>query len=254
MNKNGYEPTISVITVVFNGASYLENCIKSIIGQTYESLEYLVIDGGSTDGSIKIIRKYVTDIDFWISEPDKGISDAMNKGVAQASGEYVVFIHADDYLYTDTAIEKVVKHLSPTTDILIADILFGKDCIRRKSRGINFWLNLKMGLYHQGVLCRRLLFSKYGGFDEKMYITMDYDFFLRLYRHGIRAKHCDEILSVMGDQGISSRLDWTGLSARFYEEEMIHKKNCNSLMLKIFYCVYEVLYIRYRRILYEIKI
>ncbi len=248
---NNYKPTISVITVVFNGDLYLEQCIESVVAQTYELLEYLVIDGGSTDGSVDIIKKYEANIDFWISEPDKGISDAMNKGVANATGNYVVFIHADDYLHTNFTIARIVSYLSSTTDILLADILFGESHRRCKSRGFNCWFNLKTGVLHQGVICNRLLFDKYGGFDIGLTIAMDYDFFLRLYRYGVKAEYCDEILSVMSDTGISSRLDWLSLSARFNEERIVHQKNCNSPIPKMFYNIYGVIYIIYRRILYE---
>ncbi|MFC1603328.1 glycosyltransferase, partial [Pseudomonadota bacterium] len=95
-------PLISVVTVVYNGVRNIEQTIKSVINQVYENVEYIVIDGGSTDGTVDVLKKYDSQIDYWDSVPDNGISDAMNKGVSHASGDYIIFIHADDYFANNT--------------------------------------------------------------------------------------------------------------------------------------------------------
>lgn len=99
---------ISIITVVYNGAKTLEQTIKSVINQSHTNIEYIIIDGGSTDGTIDIIKKYEKDISFWISEPDKGLYDAMNKGISYAKGELIGMINSDDW-YEPNAVELIVK-------------------------------------------------------------------------------------------------------------------------------------------------
>lgn len=101
------KPLITVVTVVYNGAEFLEETIKSVIEQTYDNVEYIIVDGGSTDGTLDIIRKYQHAIDYWVSEPDKGIYDAMNKGVYLASGKWVNFMNAGDKLINFPDLKKI---------------------------------------------------------------------------------------------------------------------------------------------------
>ena len=98
---------VSIVTVVFNGVSIIEDTIKSVINQTYDNLEYIIIDGGSTDGTIDIIKKYEDKISLWISEPDKGIYDAMNKSLDRLCGLWVNFMNAGDYFYSENAIQEI---------------------------------------------------------------------------------------------------------------------------------------------------
>jgi glycosyltransferase involved in cell wall biosynthesis len=102
------EPLISIITVVYNGDKYLEQTIKSVINQTYKNIEYIIIDGGSTDGTLDIIKNYENNIAYWISERDNGLYDAMNKGISQANGELIGTINSDDWYELD-ALESIVK-------------------------------------------------------------------------------------------------------------------------------------------------
>jgi glycosyltransferase involved in cell wall biosynthesis len=98
--------TISVITVVYNGQDYLEETIQTVLKQTYQNKEYIIIDGGSLDDTVEIIKKYEDSIDYWISEPDNGIADAMNKGLKVAQGDYILFLHSDDYFLENNTLEK----------------------------------------------------------------------------------------------------------------------------------------------------
>jgi len=115
-------PLISVITVVYNGEKYLEQTIKSVINQTYKSIEYIIIDGGSTDKTLDIIKKYEKHIAYWVSEPDKGLYDAMNKGIGVAKGELIGMINSDDW-YEPNAVELIVNAYknNPNKTIFHAD-------------------------------------------------------------------------------------------------------------------------------------
>src|ERR1044072_3693479 len=111
-------PTVSIITVVFNAEKHLEQTINSVLAQTFTDIEYIIIDGGSTDGSVGIIKKYEGQLSYWISEKDKGIADAFNKGITRATGEIIGLINADDWYEPDT-VRLVVEHMQD------ADIVFG---------------------------------------------------------------------------------------------------------------------------------
>ena len=247
-------PLISIITITLNAEKYLEQTIQSVLNQTYKNIEYIIVDGGSTDGTLGIIEKYKNAIDRILSEKDEGIADAMNKGATLAKGEYVIFLHADDYFVHDNAIEAVVEKMDKTADIVACNIQYGAQQSTCKPRGFNFWFNFKQGIYHQGVLCRRDLIEKLNGFDTQFNIAMDYDFFLRAYHRGAKLVKVPAILSVMHDTGISSRRDWRSLKVRFDEERRVHEKNCGASSMRILYKLYWFLYLPYRKASYFAKI
>ena len=114
-------PTISIITVVYNGYAFLEATLQSIISQTYTHKEYIVIDGGSDDGTLDIIRKYANHINYWVSEPDRGIYDAMNKGMQAATGDYVLFINAGDQLNTHITLSSIFYSVSKEADVIYGE-------------------------------------------------------------------------------------------------------------------------------------
>ena len=106
------DPLISIVTVTYHDKIGLEKTIKSVQGQSYDNIEYIVIDGGSTDGTIEIIKKYEDRIDYWISEPDSGIYDAMNKGIDAATGDFVIFMNSNDTFYTEGTVETFARQMS----------------------------------------------------------------------------------------------------------------------------------------------
>lgn len=245
---------ISIITVVFNGENYLEQTIQSVLSQSYPDIEYIVVDGGSSDSSVDIIRKYETGISKWISEPDEGIADAMNKGIALASGDYLLFLHADDYLYENDVIEKFIEDTKQSdADILAYGVLYGNPNVSLKkklSRGMSFGINFKTGYLHQGTFCSRELFDRIGMFDTDLKIAMDYDFFLRAYRAGVVCRTEERVISVMRDTGISSQSDWQSLTSRFGEEKRVHEKNASTLFQSVMYRIYWCFYLPYRKTRY----
>lgn len=116
-------PKITVITVVYNRVNTIEQTISSVVNQRYPNFEYIVIDGGSTDGTVEVIKKYEKDIAYWVSEKDNGIYDAMNKGVQAASGDYIEIIGSDDCLCSYDILERAAKEITEKTDILSCNII-----------------------------------------------------------------------------------------------------------------------------------
>lgn len=178
-------PTISIITVVRNGEHSIERTIQSIISQSYKDIEYIIIDGKSTDGTVNKIQKYKENISYWISEPDNGIYDAMNKGVRASNGDWLLFINADDHLVSATVIEEAVSYLSKC-EMLIA---YGKINFTYPNGSVTSygseWSKLKYRfrnvaacIPHQATFHARKLFAgEY--FDTSFRIAGDYDFLLR---------------------------------------------------------------------------
>lgn len=243
---------LSVITICYNAKDYISSTFESIRKQSSKFFEYVVIDGGSNDGTLELIKANQEIIDYWCSEPDDGIADALNKGVARSSGEYIVFLHADDYFLDEFSTERALLSLEKNTDLIAFDIFFEtKEGRRRgKSRGFSFYTNLKMPFYHPGVLCKRSLFDRLGGFDSSFKIAMDYDFFIRAYRLNASYSIEPEVLTVFRDTGVSSREDWKSLYQRFEEEKKAHYKNCETNRLFIFYQCWWLFYPLYRKIRY----
>ncbi|MEW5797460.1 MAG: glycosyltransferase family 2 protein [Bacteroidota bacterium] len=208
MPMNETQPLVSVITVCFNAAKSIRQTIESVLAQTYTNIEYIIIDGGSKDGTMDIVREYGTRISKLISEPDKGISDAFNKGIKSARGEYIQFIHADDRL-EQTKIEKSVAILSakPEFGFVFGDIqkihnskieLVPGDPSYGKS------LHYVMGrINHPTVMVRKQIFEKYGMFDLRWKIAMDYEWHLRIHNEGVQGIYSSELVVHTTAGGIS---------------------------------------------------
>jgi glycosyltransferase involved in cell wall biosynthesis len=245
---------ISIVTITLNSEKHLEQTIQSVINQSYKYIEYIVVDGGSTDRTLDIINRYNNDIAAWVSEPDRGISDAMNKGLSMATGSYVLFLHSDDYLIHPNVLDYAAEYLIDSFDIVMFSIVKENADGEMKyyqPRGLKWWINFKTGIYHQSAFCSRDMFRRVGLFDIQLKICMDYDLFLRSYRRKCTTHKIDFPLTVMRSTGISSRKDWQSLEKRFMEEKYMHKKNCHSHLLRIMYHVYWLAYPLYRKIKYN---
>lgn len=180
-------PLVTVVTIVRNGKAHIEETIRSVVDQSYDAVEYLVIDGGSTDGTPDIIARYEDRIDYWISEPDEGISDAMNKGILLAHGELIVHLHADDYLATSSVVSSVCSEylrrpgaLWMTGGINIVDG-DGRILEEIKVRRYSYKRLLRGNiLLHPATFVTRKAFERVGMFDTGYRFAMDYDLWLRL--------------------------------------------------------------------------
>jgi glycosyltransferase involved in cell wall biosynthesis len=246
---------ISIITITLNAESYLEQTIASVVNQTYSNREYIIVDGGSTDGTLDIIKKYESEIDNWISEPDKGIADAMNKGISLATGDYILFLHSDDYLVNSSVLERASEYLEDRFDIFIFQVLHNIKGQNQASRNrpLGWLTNFKMGSCHQGQLCSKKLFQRIGKFDTSFKIDMDYDLILRAYRACASCNSVNMPLAVMRLVGISSKTDWKSLRQRFDEERRVHFKNCTTIWMRLLYIFYWMMYLPYRKSLHALN-
>lgn len=192
-------PIITIITVVYNCNNFLEETIESVINQTYQNLEYIIIDGGSTDGTIDIIRKYENYTDYWVSENDKGIYDAMNKGIGIATGEWINFMNAGDKFSDNNGLKNIIADkLHLTYDIIYSDTI-----IKNNSKSLVIYADFtKQKFIHQSILYKRNLHIKYGLYLVDKYITIsDYIFFSQLTSEK-NVKYCD-CISVYSVGGVS---------------------------------------------------
>jgi glycosyltransferase len=204
---------VSIITAVYNSERYIQNCIESIVGQDYPNIEYIVIDGGSTDRTIEIVKGFDKHIHYFISEKDKGIYDALNKGIAVATGDVVGILHADDILASPTVISQIVSAFESSK----ADAVYGHlNYVHREetSKVQRRWIakpytlkSLKMGWMpaHPTLYMRREFFEAYGNYSLNFGTAADYELILRfLFKHKIKAV-CLPILMVnMRAGGVSN--------------------------------------------------
>jgi hypothetical protein len=196
-------PLITVITVVYNGAKYLEDTIKSVINQTYPNVEYIIIDGGSTDGTIDIIKKYEDYIDYWVSEPDKGIYDAMNKGIVVVSGEWINFLGSDDIILND-AVNKVLKYLNRKNIAIYGNVIMKTTNKVYDGKFNYFKLFFKRNICHQSIFYNASVIKKYF-FNLKYNILADYALNLVIFIDKY-FKYVPFNIAIYNDKGKSSNI------------------------------------------------
>jgi glycosyltransferase involved in cell wall biosynthesis len=183
-------PIVSLVTPSYNQADFLERTILSVLEQTHAPIEYIVIDGGSTDGSLDIIRKYRDRLAYWVSEPDRGQADAINKGFARATGKYLGWLNSDDVLYPG-AVARTVGFLEahPEVDFVYGDVDQGESegattPFRGKATTFETMLaTFEVPVPQQGSLWRRSLLDRVGPLDPRWQVVLDREFFLRAAEH-----------------------------------------------------------------------
>lgn len=207
-------PSITIITVVFDGTLTLERTIRSVKEQTYANAEHIIIDGGSTDGTLEILRRYDKHIEYWVSEKDNGIYDAINKGIALARGEYIGMLNADDYFAGPGALEKIAGELALSG----ADAVFScldivdplhPEHIKRKYRISSYSVPmLRIGVMppHPTFYCRKACYEQAGPYRTDYRIAADFEMMVRLLlKHHITWTFLNETTIKMQSGGLSSR-------------------------------------------------
>jgi len=179
-------PLVSIVTVTYNAAPYIEKTLESICSQGYKNIELIIIDGGSSDGTLEIIKKYKDDIAFYLSEADEGVYDAMNKGIDNANGKWINFMNAGDEFTLSSSVSMMIEKLQPETDIAIGGIntmdVNYKHLQRKEFEGIdNIWKYNPC--YHQATFVKLKLMQKYK-FDLHYKILSDYNFMFQVYIAG----------------------------------------------------------------------
>ncbi|MDI9341243.1 MAG: glycosyltransferase family 2 protein [Sediminibacterium sp.] len=226
---------LSIITINFNNAKGLDKTLRSVINQSCGSFEYIVIDGGSTDDSIRYLELYSEAIHYQISEPDTGIYHAMNKGIKAATSQYLLFLNSGDYLAAPDVIEKILPQLDSTAIVYGNLILSGEDktqtVISPSSFGV-YELMLST-IWHPTAFIRRDLFLRYGLYNEELSITADYEFFIRcIVRYKQKTKHISTIITVFDLGGVSNNPEWSAKQSR--QRALSWELNVTPFRLKLY--------------------
>jgi glycosyltransferase involved in cell wall biosynthesis len=203
-SSNPNKPLITIVTVCLNAENNIKKTIKSVIEQSYDNIEYIIIDGGSTDNTLSIIKRNEHNVDYWISETDKGIYDAMNKAIEVANGEWINFMNAGDQFFDKKTCETFVKKSFNTT----SHIIYGNYSVNYNN---NLYINKKafskLTIYklpttHQSFFVKRSLYEKQK-YNTKFDIGADFDFYLRCIKNQYTFRHIDLTISVILSGGIS---------------------------------------------------
>lgn len=212
----------SIITVTFNAERWLERTIQSVIRQPAGFMEHIIIDGGSTDGTLDIIKKYQDKIAYWISEPDEGLYDAMNKGLQKATGDYVWFINAGDIIHASDTVANIVKGIGGPE---LPDVIYGETAVSDKNGNVVGMRRLKtpedlnwksfrwgMSVCHQSFIARKKIVPLY---NLSYHIAADYDWCIRCLKSARVIHNTNIVLSDFLEEGLSSRRRNEALKERY---------------------------------------
>jgi glycosyltransferase involved in cell wall biosynthesis len=205
---------VSIITAVYNNKEHIADCIRSVLGQAYPEVEHIVIDGGSTDGTVDIIRGYEKNITTWVSERDKGMYDALNKGILMATGDIIGLLHSDDLFHSSDTIAHIVNTFEGSN----CDAVYGNLVYTQRDnpdKVIRYWRSkpFKQGMLWKGwmpphptLFVKKERYKNEGTFRTDFRIAADYDFMLRLFSYNdLVSSHLDEIVTRMRAGGASNR-------------------------------------------------
>ena len=202
--------TLSIITINFNNKDGLQKTINSVIQQSFKDYEWIIIDGGSSDGSEDVIKTYQSHFSFWCSEPDKGIYNAINKGLLHAAGDYIQFLNSGDWLYDSTSLEKAFAQIDGKYDIYYGDMVQVNDGGKLNPitypDELGFLFFPYNNICHQATLYKRSLFDN-NPYDESFCIVSDWAMNLKLLFNGSTFKHINQYIVYYDNQGRSSAAD-----------------------------------------------
>lgn len=250
---------VSVITICYNAEKTIAKTIESVLSQDYENLEYIIIDGGSKDRTVDIIKKYDNKKIHWISERDNGISDAFNKGIKMATGDFIGLINADDYLLPH-ALANLILLCHDNTDVLYGNTIVNDEENKLKLikyAGPSEGLEYSLPFIHQSSLVRKAAYEQYGMYSEKYKICMDYELFARFYQGGAKFQFVNTFVSCFTYGGTSCRHPFQTISedvsiaekyglshskATIYKIKMYMKNSIKIVLTKLrvwkmFYCL-----------------
>jgi len=233
------QPLITVITVVFNGVRHLEETIQSVISQEYSNIEYIIIDGGSTDGTLDIIKQYQDSIDSWVSEPDQGIYDAMNKGSRLANGSYISFLNASDIYFHDAIINIASSIVEENFDYCCGPVTIRNE----ENQDISIAYPLKNFCYEQGrlmemfaphlsVFIKTEIFHALGGFDLSFALSSDFDLLLRMSSKTQNAYYFDSPIGAFKLGGVS------GSYKTYVDNFYVYKKHHVPFLARLAHTTY----------------
>jgi glycosyltransferase involved in cell wall biosynthesis len=246
MNHN---PFLTILTATFNSEQTLANTIESIKNQGFKNFEHIIIDGASNDETINILQKYEkTYNQRWISEPDEGIADALNKGLRYATGKYILVIQADDSLLEPEILENLYPLLSTErVDVYSFPVIFDhpeKGKLLRKPIRFLWWNHFKFIFPHQGCFVHRRVFDQVGGFRSEFKINLDYDFFYRALAHNCSVEFGNFPVALMGGYGIGSGPK--NMERRLREERRVQVLNERNPIWKVAQLFFRIFYMLYK--------
>lgn len=225
------KPLVSVITVVLNGERHLEETIRSIVSQSYDNIEYIILDGGSHDRTLEIIRSHDADIDYWISTQDAGIYDAMNKGIQLSRGELINLLNADDYLDSCAINTIVAKYLDKKRPgIVYGDYYLIDEVLGYKTEiksNLDFWLGMTVS--HQAMFVQKGVYASLGSYNTEYQLASDYDFLLRAIKNGVEFVHTgDTIVNRRlhgrgGKNYILSKRETCLINRAYFKNDYVHR-------------------------------
>lgn len=233
---------VSIITVVRNGEKTIKDTIESVLSQTYSDIEYILIDGCSTDKTVEIINGYEKQISKFISEPDEGIYDGLNKGVSLATGDVIAFLHSDDVYANETVISGIVNCFDNGTQGVYGDLVYTDKAdvnkVFRYWKSCDFSLSLLSKGWmppHPTLFLRREVYQKYGTFDTSFKIAGDYDFMLRILKDNIVVKYLPQVVYKMRVGGESNRSIKNILNKSKEDLRAMRKNEINNPFFALFY-------------------
>lgn len=238
-------PFFSIITASLNKAATLRNMLDSVMHQTFDGFEHIVVDGKSSDTTVDILSDYQNKYRLsWISEPDGGIAEAMNKGLKMARGQYIMVLQADDRLLHDNVLKTAFTRMSDEFfDIYSFPVILDHPVDGRVLRAPIrrcWWNRYKFIFLHQGAFVHRRVFEKIGGFREHFSIAMDYDFFYRALNSGCSVEFANSPVALMGGDGVGSRTDT--MIKRLREERLVQLENERSAFWRMTQAIFYQLY------------
>ena len=233
---------ISIITVVWNNEETIKDAIESVLNQTYENIEYIIVDGASTDGTIEIVKGYADKVNKFISEADGSLYEAMNKGISLATGDVIAFLHSDDAHADRSIISTVVDQFDINIQGVYGDLLYtdkvDMDKIFRYWKSCDFSPSLLSKGWmppHPTLFLRREVYQKYGTFDTSFKIAGDYDFMLRILKDNIVVKYLPQVVYKMRVGGESNRSIKNILNKSKEDLRAMRKNEINNPFFALFY-------------------